>query len=98
MRAALRRLVEVVRAHGGDQCPAEQAEEVEAAGRSIEAAWSRESSTVRTAARLRLHVPPSGFGRHEVQRLLVMFANVAQYRPVPLAFKLAFEGPLPQQK
>ena len=42
-------------------------------------------------ARLELHVPPAGFARHEVQRLLVMFAGVTRPRSVPYALRLVFD-------
>lgn len=44
-------------------------------------------------ARLELHVPPVGFFRHEVQRLLVMFAGVTQPRSIPYALRLVFDEP-----
>ena len=42
-------------------------------------------------ARLELHVPPAGFVRHEVQRLLVMFAGVTRPRSIPYALRLVFD-------
>ena len=42
-------------------------------------------------ARLDLHVPPAGFFRHEVQRLLVMFAGATRPRSVPYALRLVFD-------
>ena len=45
------------------------------------------------SARLELHVPPAGFFRHEVQRLLVMFAGTTRPRSVPYALRLVFDGP-----
>lgn len=42
-------------------------------------------------ARLELHVPPAGFFRHEVQRLLVMFAGATRPRSVPYALRLVFD-------
>ncbi len=44
-------------------------------------------------ARLDLHVPPAGFFRHEVQRLLVMFAGATRPRSVPYALRLVFDDP-----
>jgi hypothetical protein len=44
-------------------------------------------------ARLELHVPPMGFVRHEVQRLLVMFAGASRPRSVPYALRLVFDEP-----
>jgi hypothetical protein len=44
-------------------------------------------------ARLELHVPPAGFFRHEVQRLLVMFAGATRPRAVPYALRLVFDEP-----
>jgi len=41
--------------------------------------------------RLELHIPPAGFIRHEVQRLLVMFAGATRPRPVPYALRLVFD-------
>lgn len=42
---------------------------------------------------LDLHVPSAGFARHEVQRLLVMFAGVTEPRPIPYALRLVFDEP-----
>ncbi|MBI5926709.1 MAG: hypothetical protein HY836_14055 [Aquabacterium sp.] len=42
---------------------------------------------------LDLHVPPTGFGRLEVQRLLVMFAGATGPRTVPYALRLLFDEP-----
>lgn len=42
-------------------------------------------------ARLDLHVPVGGFARHEVQRLLVMFAGVTRPSTVPYALRLVFD-------
>ena len=42
-------------------------------------------------ARLELHVPPAGFFRHEVQRLLVMFAGATRPHSVPYALRLVFD-------
>lgn len=92
IRATFRRLAKAVEARRGDVSPAQLADEIAAIGRSIEVAWSRNPEGRRAAVRLQLHVPTNGFGRHEVQRLLVMFANSTRYRPVPFAFKLIFEG------
>jgi hypothetical protein len=44
-------------------------------------------------ARLDLHVPLVGFFRHEVQRLLVMFAGATRPRSVPYALRLVFDEP-----
>jgi len=44
-------------------------------------------------ARLELHVPPTGFARHEVQRLLVMFAGVTRPQSIPYALRLVFDEP-----
>jgi hypothetical protein len=44
-------------------------------------------------ARLELHVPPAGVFRHEVQRLLVMFAGATWPRSVPYALRLVFDEP-----
>lgn len=92
IRSTFRRLLQALNAPRGDAKPAEIAQEVAAIGRTVEAAWSRTSQGRRATVRLQLHVPGAGFGRHEVQRLLIMFANSPRYRPVPLAFKLIFEG------
>jgi len=45
------------------------------------------------SARLELHVPPVGFARHEVQRLLLMFAGVTRPRSIPYALRLVFDEP-----
>jgi hypothetical protein len=45
------------------------------------------------SARLELHVPTAGFARHEVQRLLVMFAGVTRPRSIPYALRLVFDEP-----
>ncbi len=92
IRATFGRLFQALNARCGDAKPAEIALEVAAIGRTIEAAWSPTSQGRRAAVRLQLHVPSTGFGRHEVQRLLIMFANSTRFRPVPFAFKLIFEG------
>ena len=42
-------------------------------------------------ARMELHVPPEGFFRHEVQRLMVMFAGATRPRSVPYALRLMFD-------
>ena len=42
---------------------------------------------------LDLHVPPTGFSRHEVQRLLVMFAGAKRPCTVPYALRLLFDAP-----
>jgi len=42
-------------------------------------------------ARLVLHVPPAGFFRYEVQRLLVMFAGATRPHSVPYALRLVFD-------
>ena len=44
-------------------------------------------------ARLELHVPPTGFFRHEVQRLFVMLAGASRPRSVPCALRLVFDEP-----
>jgi hypothetical protein len=38
-------------------------------------------------------VPPAGFARHEVQRLLAMFAGVARPRSILYALRLVFDEP-----
>ncbi len=43
-------------------------------------------------AKLELHVPPAGFFRHEVQRLLVMFAGATRPLSVPYALRLVFDA------
>lgn len=42
-------------------------------------------------ARVELHVPPAGFFRHEVQRLLVMFDGATRPQSVPYALRLLFD-------
>lgn len=44
-------------------------------------------------ARLELHVPPAGFSRHEVQRLLVIFGGATRPKSVPYALRLVFDEP-----
>ena len=60
----------------------------------VEQAWKRASDSPLLPARLDLHVPPAGFARHEVQRLLVMFAGVTRPQSIPYALRLVFDEPV----
>jgi hypothetical protein len=59
----------------------------------VERTGKRADDSTLLSARLELHVPPAGFARHEMQRLLVMFDGVTRPRSVPYALRLVFDEP-----
>lgn len=90
IRSLLRRLAEAVSVPGSGPAPAELAKQLRQVRGKVERVEKRAGDSIRLPARLDLHVPPAGFGRHEVQRLLVMFAGATQPRAVPYALRLVF--------
>ncbi|MEI6321127.1 MAG: hypothetical protein WCS09_21650, partial [Pseudomonadota bacterium] len=93
IRALLRRLAHSVSLSGTGSTPHELAKQVrQARGKVEHKATSADDNNV-LRARLELHVPPAGFFRHEVQRLLVMFAGATRPRSVPYALRLVFDEP-----
>lgn len=93
IRSLLRRLAESVSAPGGGPSPTELAKHMRQARGKVERAGKRAGDSTLLPARLELHVPPAGFARHEVQRLLVMFAGVTRPRSIPYALRLVFDEP-----
>lgn len=91
IRSLLRRLAESVSAPGGGPGPTELAKHMRQARGKVERAGKRVGDSTLIPARLELHMPPAGFFRHEVQRLLVMFAGVTQPRSIPYALRLVFD-------
>jgi len=93
IRTLLRRLAKSVSAPGGGAAPSEMAKHIRQARGKVEQAVTRSGDSSVLPARLELHVPPAGFARHEVQRLLVMFAGITRPRSVPYALRLVFDEP-----
>lgn len=93
IRSLLRRLAESVSAPGGGSDPSVMAKHIRQARGKVERTGKRAGDSTLLPARLELHVPPEGFARHEVQRLLVMFAGVTQPRSIPYALRLVFNEP-----
>lgn len=91
IRSLLRRLAESVSTPGTGPAPHELAKQVRQARGKVERVGRRTADSILLHARLELHVPPAGFSRHEVQRLLVMFAGVTRPRFVPYALRLVFD-------
>ncbi|VVE87671.1 DUF4238 domain-containing protein [Pandoraea bronchicola] len=89
----LRWLAKSVSAPEIGPAPAELAKRMRQARARVERAGKRAGDSVPLPARLELHVPPAGFARHEVQRLLVMFAGVTRPRSIPYALRLVFDEP-----
>ena len=89
----LRRLAESISARERRSDPSVLAKQVRQARGKVERMGKRAGDSPVLSARLELHVPPAGFARHEVQRLLVMFAGVTQPRSVPYALRLVFDEP-----
>ena len=91
INALLRRLADSVASPGKGATPQALATLLRQARGKAE----REDATLHDnnllTARLELHVPPTGFFRHEVQRLLVMFAGATRPRSVPYALRLVFD-------
>ena len=93
IRSLLRRLAESVSASGGGTAPIELAKHIRQARGKVERAGKRAGDSTLLPAHLELHVPQAGFARHEVQRLLVMFAGVTRPRSIPYALRLVFDEP-----
>lgn len=93
IRSLLRRLAESVSAPGGGSDPSVLAKHMRQARGKVERTGKRAGDSTLLPARLELHVPPAGFARHEVQRLLVMFAGVTRPRSIPYALRLVFDEP-----
>jgi hypothetical protein len=93
IRALLRRLVESISTPGSGTTPAKLANQIRQVRGKVEQGWKNAGGNTSLPARLELHVPSVGFTRHEVQRLLVMFAGVTQPRLVPYALRLIFDEP-----
>lgn len=91
IRSLLRRLAEAVSVPGSGAAPTELAKQLRQARGKVERAEKRAGDSILLPARLELHVPQAGFGRHDVQRLLVMFAGATQPRSVPYALRLVFD-------
>lgn len=93
IRTTLRHLAHSISAPSTGTPPHELAKQVRQARGKVKCkAIPLDDSSV-LKARLDLHVPPTGFCRHEVQRLLVMFAGVTGPRSVPYALRLVFDVP-----
>lgn len=89
----LRRLAESVSKPGTGSTPLMLARQLrQARGKVERKAMSGDGNNILNA-RLELHVPPEGFFRHEVQRLLVMFAGATRPRTIPYALRLVFDEP-----
>lgn len=86
----LRRLAESVSTSGEGTDPSVLAKHMRQARGKVERTGKRASGSI-LRARLELHVPPAGFSRHEVQRLLVMFAGVTKPRSIPYALRMVFD-------
>jgi hypothetical protein len=91
IRSLLLRLAESISAPGGGTDPSLLAKHMRQARGKVERAGKRAGDSNHVRARLEMHVPPAGFARHEVQRLLVMFAGVTRPRPIPFALRLVFD-------
>ena len=91
--ALLRRLAESVSAPEDGSDPSVLTKQLRQVRGKVERTGKRAGDSTLLHARLELHVPPAGFARQEVQRLLVMFAGVTQPRSIPYALRLVFEEP-----
>ncbi len=91
IRSLLRRLAETVSHPLAGPAPTELGKLMRQARGKVERAGKPAADTTLLRARLELHVPPAGFARHEVQRLLVMFAGVTQPLSIPYALRLVFD-------
>jgi hypothetical protein len=92
-QSLLRRLAESVSAPGTGQSPRVLATQLRQARGKVERLATPADDRNVLNAHLELHVPPKGFFRHEVQRLLVMFAGATRPRPVPYALRVVFDEP-----
>lgn len=93
IRTLLRRLAHSVSVPGTGSASNELAKQVRQARGKIERTVTPADDNNVLKARLELHVPPAGFFRHEVQRLLVMFAGATRPQAVPYALRLVFDEP-----
>lgn len=93
IRSLLRRLAESASAPGGGADPSMLAKHLRQARAKVERTRKRAGDRTQLLAHLELHVPPAGFARHEVQRLLVMFAGVTRPLSIPYALRLVFDEP-----
>ena len=91
IRLLLRRLADAVSMPGSGPAPTALAKQLRQARGKVERAEKCAGDSILLHARLELHVPPAGFRRHEVQRLLVMFAGTTKLRSVPYALRLVFD-------
>jgi hypothetical protein len=91
INALLRRLADSVTSPGKGATPQALATQLRQARGKAERKDSAIDDDNMLSARLELHVPPAGFSRHEVQRLLVMFAGATRPRSVPYALRLTFD-------
>jgi hypothetical protein len=98
IRSLLRRLVESISAPGSGTDPIVLAKHMRQVRGKVERTGKRADDSNLLSARLQLHVPPAGFARHEVQRLLVMFGGVSRLRSVPYALRLVFDEPKDDSK
>ncbi|TCK32463.1 uncharacterized protein DUF4238 [Paraburkholderia sp. BL8N3] len=93
IRSLLLRLAELVSAPEVGPALTKLTKQIRQARGRVEQTGKRASDSILLPARLELHVPPAGFFRHEVQRLLVMFAGVTRPRSIPYALRLVFDEP-----
>jgi hypothetical protein len=93
IRTMLRHLAHSVSLPGTGSSPHRLAKQVRQARGKVEHKAPPAGDDNVLLARLDLHVPSAGFFRHEVQRLLVMFAGATQPRSVPYALRLVFDEP-----
>jgi hypothetical protein len=91
IRSLLRRLADAVSTPGSSPGPNELAKQLRQARGKVERVEKCARDSNRLPARLELHIPPAGFSRHEVQRLLMMFAGATQRWSVPYALRLVFD-------
>lgn len=91
INALLRRLADSVASPGKGATPQALATQLRQARGKSERKDPAIGDKNLLTARLELHVPSAGFFRHEVQRLLVMFAGANQPRSVPYALRLVFD-------
>ena len=91
IRSLLRQLAEAVSAPGSGPAPTNLAKQLRQARGKVERPGENAGGSNLLRVRLELHVPPAGFSRQEVQRLLVMFAGVSQPQSVPYALRLVFD-------
>ncbi|OEZ65565.1 hypothetical protein JAB5_29730 [Janthinobacterium sp. HH103] len=93
IRNLLRRLVESISTPEGGADPSVLATQIRQVRRKVERTGKHNGDSTQLPVHLDLHVPPAGFARHEVQRMLVMFAGVTKPQSIPCALRLVFEEP-----